>query len=204
MLLLRNISAFVILLLCASCTTQVTRYIDQPTGANIASCGAGLEAGLRADLQAKYQELGGQASAEYQNYVRAAIFSNATISSAEKQGMYASYTKCVLELDERNRQDRRAAIRRTDVSNICLAERTSCTQDASFAINTCLNDSKTKCLRECRNRFGLSASQCVKNCAMEEPNVGLWTSRNCASEERESAYDKRQCEAEYSSCMTQL
>ena len=159
----------------------------------ITLCGAGLEKGLAAQIEAEYSKLGGKISAGFQDYVRTAIFSRSDIVSADKQKMYDKYIECVLKIDERNRVSIDTCAGRCDALNA------SCIREHDKSLGACIERMRYACINECTGRYGRSLESCVQSfCDPRSPiNISQWSERQCRS------YRTRRdsCEGDLQSCI---
>lgn len=176
---------------------------DQRSLSQLAVCGAGLDTGVAANLEAAFVNMGGRVSAEYQSYVRSIIFSQADITSEDKRLIYTEYVKCVLEIDRAQRRQESIQTSLLQCQSACSIERASCNSGADAPFQACLTKSQSRCLRECRYEFGHSADQCSNRlCAMNKQNSSYWGGRYCPSEKALSIQSSGQCESRYARCLT--
>ena len=162
---------------------------------SIAVCGAGLEKGVSAQIEAEYSKSGGKLSAGFQDFVRTAIFSRADIASADKQKIYDKYIDCVLEIDKRNRVSANSCVGKCDLIQA------SCIREHDRALGTCIERMRYACINVCTQNYRNTLKRCVQSfCDPGSPiNVSQWSEHQCR------LYRTRRdgCEGELRSCVSE-
>lgn len=156
-------------------------------------CAGGLEAGIAAAAEAELQRRGGKITVGFQKYVRGLIFSRSDIDSSDKQKMYERYIDCILELDSRERIQKKTAEGR------CELRRESCIREKQAGFDACIEDGRRRCISECMDDYGNSFNACATEyCnANNAANIAHWHQKLCRSEHR----SLRRCESSYRGCL---
>lgn len=141
-------------------TTNFSTFTDQKIS-EVSVCGAGLEENVRSDLYAAWTKAGGKLGYEFQETVKAVIFSS---NSNDKLDMYNSYINCVLEIDRRNRKRGNTSM----CLENCITDKSACLSRMDAKFRRCIADQMKGCYSDCRRR-GFSRDRCLSDlCNWEE------------------------------------
>lgn len=155
-------------------------------GQQISICSAGLSEGIRGEIFAELSRRRGNVGADFEEYVRGAIFSDESIDSSDKVKLFQAYLNCITQIESAR-------------GTKCQKVAESCKRERRARLKVCLENARNACIRECVFYHGFDRDRCVTElCKPVATNVASWTSKHCEYEQDEYLG----CEAKFQSCMS--